>query len=870
MPTSLQLLHASDFEAGISALDDAVRFSAVINRLKTNTDPATFGVSSSILSNTVTISSGDNSIPGPFLFASSDPNLNGVGGLGNSSSPLIGRGDVAILNELGVQASTVGNHDLDLGVRQFGDALRSGSGSPGANFPYVSSNLNFAPEITAGNLRATDLATNQSSAEASTIKGKLAESTVITVAGNDAVLGTADDQRIGIVGATTPLLPQITSSGQIGVVGSNPVDYAVVAAEIQTSVDALTATGINKIIVTTHMQQINIERDELAPRLRNVDIIIAGGSNTLLADSTDPLRSGDVRDGDYPIVTTSATGQPTLVVNTDGNYKYVGRLVLEFDDSGVINNSSLNPTISGAYATDEAGVDRVYGSNVDPRAQANPNIVAITDGLRNVIAAKDNLVTGNTEVFLNGDRAFTRTEETNLGNLTADANIAYVRQIDPTVVLSLKNGGGIRDNIGEVSAGNGATNSGDIQRLPPQPNPLAPDKKLGDVTQLGIENSLRFNNGLSLITVTASQLKELLENGVSGVRAGATPGAFPQVGGLRFSFDATKTAQVLAADGTVTTPGSRIQSLVIVNDKGRIIDTVVENGALVGDVSRSYRMVTLNFLAGSTTTSGGDGYPFARFVRENSTLANRIDLTGETTVDLNGNGVIDAPAAIPAGQFTFAATGSEQDALAEYLAETGTFMQADTPAAEDTRIQNIAVRGDTVLQGGRLIEGGSDADNLTGTLEDDTLLGRGGADSLRGRAGADELEGGVGADRLVGNKGDDLLMGGRGRDTLRGNADNDTLVGGLGSDILNGGGGNDLFVLEIGSGVDLIQDFSRRKDHRDKLALSEGIRFNRLTIEQVGDNTRITLGQDRLAILQGIEADSLSQRNFVTFELASV
>jgi hypothetical protein len=73
MPTTLQLLHASDFEAGISALDDAVRFSAVINRLKSNTDSATFGVSSTVLANTVTISSGDNSIPGPFLFASSDP-----------------------------------------------------------------------------------------------------------------------------------------------------------------------------------------------------------------------------------------------------------------------------------------------------------------------------------------------------------------------------------------------------------------------------------------------------------------------------------------------------------------------------------------------------------------------------------------------------------------------------------------------------------------------------------------------------------------------------------------------------------------------------------------------------------------------------
>ena len=870
MPTTLQLLHASDYEAGISALDDAVRFSAVLNRLKTNTDPATFGVSQTVLSNTVTISSGDNSIPGPFLFASSDPSLNGIGGLGTSSSPLIGRADVAILNELGIQASTIGNHDLDLGVRQFGDALRSGSGNPGANFPYVSSNINFAPEITAGNLRSTDLATNQNTAEASTIKSKLAKSTVITIAGTDGILGNSDDQKIGVVGATTPLLPQITSAGQLGVVPTNPVDYAALAAEIQKSVDALTATGINKIILTTHMQQINVERDELAPRLKDVDIIIAGGSNTLLADSTDPLRTGDVKDGDYPIVKTSAIGQPTLVVNTDGNYRYVGRLVLEFDDNGVINSNSLNPAINGAYAADEAGVDRVYGSDVNPREKANANIVAITDGLRKVISAKDNLITGNTEFFLNGDRNFTRTEETNLGNLTADANIAYTRQIDPTVVLSLKNGGGIRDNIGEVAAGNGATNSNDIQKLPPQPNPLAPNKKVGDVTQLGIENSLRFNNSLSLITVTASQLKELLENGVSGVKAGATPGAFPQVGGMRFSFDATKTAQVLAADGTVTTPGTRIQSLVIVNDKGRIIDTVVQNGALVGDANRNYRMVTLNFLAGSTTTSGGDGYPFARFVRENPTLANRIDLTGETNVDLNGNGKIDSAVTLPAGKFTFAATGSEQDALAEYLAEIGQFSVQDTPAAEDIRIQNLAARSDTVVQGGRLFEGSKAKDNLTGTTGDDTLSGFGGADQLKGRAGSDEVEGGLGADTLLGDNGDDLLSGGKGNDQMRGAADSDTLLGGLGSDTATGGNGNDQFVLEKGAGVDLIKDFGSKKGNRDLLGLADGLTFKGLTITDVQGGALISSGQDELALLSGVTANSLKQGRFVTFELASL
>ncbi|MBI4783389.1 MAG: 5'-nucleotidase C-terminal domain-containing protein [Oscillatoriophycideae cyanobacterium NC_groundwater_1537_Pr4_S-0.65um_50_18] len=862
MPTTLQILHASDFEGGIAALEDAVGFSAVLNYFKTSST-GQYGVSSTVLANTITLSSGDNSIPGPFLYGSSDPALNGIGGLGTSSSPLIGRGDVAILNEFGIQASAVGNHDLDLGVSQFGAALRSGGGSPGSSFPYISSNLDYAPEVALGNLRSTDLATNQATAEASSIRGKLAESTVITVAGNDGVTGTADDQKIGVVGATTPTLRQITASGQIGVLPANPTDYDALAAEIQKSVDALAATGINKIVLVAHMQQIAIERDELARRLRDVDVIIAGGSNTLLSDANDTLRSGDTRDGDYPIVKTSATGQPILVVNTDGNYKYVGRLVLPFDDNGIIDTNSLNSTLNGAFATDEAGVDRVYGSDVNPRERANPNVVAITDGLRDVISQKDNLITGKTTFFLNGDRGSVRTEETNLGNLTADANLAYGKQIDPTVVISLKNGGGIRDNIGVVSAASGATDNSAVDRLPPQPNPLAPNKTTGSVSQLDIENSLRFNNALSLITVTAAQLKELLENGVSGVRAGATPGAFPQVSGLKFSFDATQPAQVLAADGSVTTTGQRIRSLVVVNDNDKIVDVLVENGAVVGNPSRSFRMVTLNFLAGTTTTAGGDGYPFFRFINENPTLANRVDLTGETTTDLNGNGRIDPAVAIAAGGFTFATAGTEQDALAEYLSQVGTYSEEDTAAAQDTRIQNISLRSDAILSGGRQVNGTNRNDRLRGNVGDDVLVGLSGNDRLFGLSGNDEMDGNLGNDILQGDAGNDLLRGGSGTDRMLGGNGNDTLLGGAGSDVFSLGRGRDIAVLETGRGANFVTDFA---DRQDRLALSGRLTFGRLTIEQSGRNTAISLGNDLLMMLRNFNANNLTRADFVSLD----
>ena len=47
-------------------------------------------------------------------------------------------------------------------------------------------------------------------------------------------------------------------------------------------------------------------------------------------------------------------------------------------------------------------------------------------------------------------------------------------------------------------------------------------------------------------------------------------------------------------------------SLAITDDAGNVVDTLVRNGAVVGNPNRVFRIVTLDFLA-----AGGDGYPFS-------------------------------------------------------------------------------------------------------------------------------------------------------------------------------------------------------------------------------------------------------------------
>ncbi|MEE4378636.1 MAG: bifunctional metallophosphatase/5'-nucleotidase [Candidatus Competibacteraceae bacterium] len=624
----LQLLHAADMEGGAEAVEDAPRFSAILNALR-DENPT----------NTLVLSSGDAWIPGPLYSASSDDSLSGLLGIvGN------GRGDILMQNAMGFQASAFGNHEFDEGPDAVFNILAADSDDtgnyPGAAFPYLSVNLDFSAEPELSTLVTVD---GQNVAD---LANRIARSAVVTVAG----------ETIGLVGATTPALASISSTGDVIV---NPANGSIpeLANLIQAAVDALTATGIDKIIILTHMQQLAIEQ-QLAGLLDGVDIIIGGGSDSILADATDRLRPGDIAVDDYPIQLTSASGEPVLLVNTDGQYRYIGRLVVEFDANGVVLPDSIDTAVSGAYATDEQGLIELNGPNPDP------TVVAIAGALGEVLIDRESNTFGKTLVYLNGVRASVRTEETNLGNLTADANLFVAQSFDPSTALSIKNGGGIRNDIGEVLLPPGTNDPDDAIRLPPPANPIA-GKEEGQISQFDIQDSLRFNNDLTLLTLTAAELVAVIEHGVAATEPGATPGQFSQVGGIRFSFDPS------------LPPNSRVRSLLVLDSNGAQEgvnpDVVVQDGLLQGDPGRLFRIVTLGFLAG-----GGDQYPFPD--RE------RVDLVEQ---------------GLPMGAATFADPGSEQDALAEYLVvnfpDGMPFDEIDTPIEQDERIQNLNVRADTVL-----------------------------------------------------------------------------------------------------------------------------------------------------------------------------
>jgi predicted extracellular nuclease/2',3'-cyclic-nucleotide 2'-phosphodiesterase (5'-nucleotidase family) len=741
----LQLLHMADGEAGLLAGETAPIMGALIDKFE------------DAYANTLILSGGDNFIPGPFLNAGTDPSLNAIIG---ATAP--GRPDIAIHNAFGVEVSAIGNHEWDLGSTVFADSIRASGAWTGADFALVSANLDFNADAAMKSLADNSLggtAGDLAGDEAATLKGKIAPWVTVTEGG----------EKIGILGATTQILERISSPNGTEVNGfpkngapgdgtTEVDDMDLLAAQLQPIIDQMIASGIDKIVLQSHLQDLDNER-LLATKLQGVDIILGAGSNTRLGDVDDtavefPGHAADFADT-YPIVTKGLDGKTTLIVNTDNEYTYLGRLVVEFDDNGDIVTDKLDDyqLLNGAYASTQTNLEAAYGKDIDlafAEGSRGDKVQDITKAIDAIIAEKDGNVFGFTDVYLEGERNFVRSQETNFGNLSADANAFAAKEAlgdGGAFMVSLKNGGGIRAQIGGIDVVTG-------EKIPPIANPDA-GKPEGGVSELDIENALRFNNKLMVFDTPPAGLLALLNHGVA---AGTGQGRFPQIGGVSFSWDPDFPA------------GSRVQDIALIDDQGNVIAQVVDNGVVLPGAPDLISIVTLNF-----TANGGDGYP-AKVVGENFRyLLNDGTLSGPIDEALD----FTAPANVPANAL------GEQQALSDYMTqfhgtEETAFDKADTPVEDDTRIQNLNFRDDTVLDSAPIF--GDDKNNvIEGTAANDTIDAKGGNDTVKGGNGNDVITLGAGNDKGFGGDGDDTFViltsnpWADGRDEYHGGAGIDTL-----------------------------------------------------------------------------------------------
>ena len=366
-----------------------------------------------------------------------------------------------------------------------------------------------------------------------------------------------------------------------------------VAEVVQAEIDRLTGDGVDIIVLSTHLQALSAET-ALAAELTGVDAIVAGGSGALLADANTVLLPGDGDPyGPYPLTATLSDGASVPIVTTPGDYTYVGRLVLTVDGDG--NVTAIDET---------SGLRRVIGGDEADAVEPHPDVVAqVTTP---VAAALDEMAAtpvGTTEVPLDGRRSpGIRTHETNQGNLLADALLWNAQRLAadfnvPQPSVAIQNGGGIRNDS------------------------VIP---VGPISLLETFNISPFGNLVTVIEdVSAAQMKVLFENAVSRVESSS--GRFAQVAGMILVYDPAGTPQEIGDDDTVTTEGTRVQSITL--DDGTAL---VSDGAVV-DGAPSIALVTLNFLA-----NGGDQYLFGDGTRTHLGLTDQQSLAAYISDGLGG------------------------------------------------------------------------------------------------------------------------------------------------------------------------------------------------------------------------------------------
>ena len=434
--------------------------------------------------------------------------------------------DALAMELIGYDAITLGNHDFDFGPDVLKDFILSFS-----NPLFLSANLDFSMEP--GLQELLDV-------------GGIAKSTVVVTGG----------RSIGIIGATTKDLPFLSSPRNVKV---DPVVEAV-----QAQVNKLLSLNVNIIILVSHLRGLD-EDLKLLPFLQGIDVVVSGGGSELLANPGDLLIPGDEDDvmGAYPQYAMDVTGRQIPVVTCPGGYRYIGRFVAVFDILG-----NLVKVLDS-----RSGPRRVSGVSPDA-VKRDPLVVAmVTEPVRQAVDGLASQIIGFSQVELDGVRSRIRKQETNLGNLMADAILWQARKVAkafgvPSADVSLQNGGGIRNN--------------DIRGS-------------GEISKKDTFDIAPFSSFVTLVPrIPRDQFKDIMENAYSSVASSS--GRFAQISGFEVVVDLAQEAR--DPDNPEAHPGRRVRELVLGDGTVIVMDGTVLPGPVLN-------VATLEFLVG-----GGDQYPF--------------------------------------------------------------------------------------------------------------------------------------------------------------------------------------------------------------------------------------------------------------------
>ena len=415
---------------------------------------------------------------------------------------------IQMMNETGYALATLGNHEFDYGISRIFELMKK------AGFPYVSCNFYKTDD---GNL-------------------VLPAYKIIEKGG----------VRIAFIGISTP--ESITKSTPTFFMDKNDnLLYDFYAGEdgsglynaVQKAIDEAKPQA-DYIIALGHLgvdlSSVPYTSREVIQHTHGLDAFIDGHSHTLI---------------DHEYVADSK-GNAVLLTQTGAYFKGIG--IMNITKEGEISTEILHE----------------YG-------RQNEKITEIENGWIKTIDEKlgEKVAVLDTKMFVmdpkNPAQRIVRCQETNLGDLTADAFYYYFNEklkLDCDIAFS--NGGGIRNAI----------------------NP-------GDVSYFSAKTVFPFGNQLCVVEATGQQILDALEKGAmfAGVydetkHIPAESGGFLHVAGIKYEIDSTVTSTVQMDDNGIW--------LGAPTGKYKVVNVMVYNRGTAEyeplDLEKHYRLAGANYI----------------------------------------------------------------------------------------------------------------------------------------------------------------------------------------------------------------------------------------------------------------------------------
>ncbi|GGN25464.1 bifunctional metallophosphatase/5'-nucleotidase [Streptomyces fuscichromogenes] len=420
---------------------------------------------------------------------------------------------IEALNKLDLDVTTVGNHEFDEGARELArlqnggchptDGCYTGKKFKGADFPYLAANV-------------LDEKTDKPILKPYWVWQK-------------------KDVKIGFIG--------VTLEGTPGIVSADGVKGLAFKDEVETInkyAKVLQRQGVQSIVALVH------EGGFPASSNYNYDCDSAGAGSGISGPIVDIAKNVT------PAVDALVTGHThTAYVCTVDDPAGNPRMVTSAASFGRLYTDT---TLTYDRRTGDIARTAVQSANhvVSRDVAKAPDMTELISRWNTLAAPIGNRAIG----YVSADIGNTGTESP-MGDLIADAQLAYGKELDPGTDLALMNPGGVRAGLTYAAKGS----EGD-----------------GVVTYAEGFTVQPFANTVNLQDFTGAQLIQVLKEQVSGANA-AAPKILQPSAGLSYILDLTKSG----ADRVVT-------------------GSVRLNGTAV-DPAATYRVATNSFLAG-----GGDGF----------------------------------------------------------------------------------------------------------------------------------------------------------------------------------------------------------------------------------------------------------------------